>query len=148
MYLSEMAPSQWRGGLNIAFQFLITLGIVIANMINYATSKMSKDGWRISLGLASVPAIIVILGGIFCPETPNSLIERNLKEEGKSILRKIRGVENIDTEYEDIVEATNMANQVYQYLLLLILNILNFLNSSNFILFHFNLNQSCIKHVN
>ncbi|KAG0568535.1 hypothetical protein KC19_6G026600 [Ceratodon purpureus] len=112
MYLSEMAPSQWRGGLNIAFQFLITLGIVIANMINYATSKMSKDGWRISLGLASVPAIIVILGGIFCPETPNSLIERNLKEEGKSILRKIRGVENIDTEYEDIVEATNMANQV------------------------------------
>lgn len=107
-----MAPAQWRGGFNIAFQFLITLGIVIANMINYATSKMAKNGWRISLGLAIVPAVLVILGGIFCPETPNSLIERNLKEEGKIILRKIRGVENINDEYEDIVEATNLANLV------------------------------------
>ena len=112
MYLSEMAPAKWRGGFNIAFQFLITLGIVIANMINYGTSKMAKEGWRISLGLAVIPAIFVIFGGIFCLEIPNSLIERNFKEEGKRVLYKIRGVKNIDVEYEDIVEATNLANQV------------------------------------
>lgn len=33
-------------------------------------------GWRVSLALAGVPAIVLTLGGIFLPDTPNSLIER------------------------------------------------------------------------
>ena len=33
-------------------------------------------GWRLSLGLAIVPAIILTIGGIILPESPNSLIER------------------------------------------------------------------------
>jgi len=130
MYLSEMAPAQHRGALNILFQFSTTLGIVVANLINYGTSKMSKEGWRVSLGLAGVPAIILIGGGLFCPESPNSLIEqdfknivssnngnrktkRDLKKEGREVLQRIRGSNsNIDAEYEDIVEAANLANQV------------------------------------
>ena len=42
-------------------------------------------------------------GGILLPETPNSLIERGHLEEARRVLKKIRGTENIDVEYEDIV---------------------------------------------
>ena len=112
IYLSEIAPANWRGALNITFQLAITVGILFANLINYATSKMNHNGWRYSLGIAIIPAIIVILGGIFCPETPNSLIERNFNDEGRKILQKIRGVDNIEVEYLDIVEATKLAKQV------------------------------------
>jgi len=112
MYLSEMAPAQHRGACNILFQLSTTLGIVMANLINYGTSKMFKGGWRISLGLTIVPAIILIGGGLFCPKSPNSLVERNLKEQGRKVLQKIRGTSKIDAEYEDIVEAANLANQV------------------------------------
>ncbi|CAI0415419.1 unnamed protein product [Linum tenue] len=58
LYLSEMAPSQLRGALNIGFQMAITIGILVAGLINFTFA--SKDwGWRASLGLAAVPAIMI-----------------------------------------------------------------------------------------
>lgn len=35
LYLSEMAPAQLRGALNIGFQMATTLGILVAGLINY-----------------------------------------------------------------------------------------------------------------
>jgi MFS family permease len=106
-----MAPPKHRGALNILFQFAITIGILVANIINWLTAS-HVHGWRYSLGLAVVPAIMLISGSLFLPDTPNSLIERGEKEKGKAILRKIRGVENVDVEYDEIVETSNLANQV------------------------------------
>ena len=34
-------------------------------------------GWRLSLGLALVPAVIFTLGTVFCPDTPNSVLEHD-----------------------------------------------------------------------
>ncbi|KAE8690503.1 Sugar transport protein 8 [Hibiscus syriacus] len=45
-------------------------------------------------------------------ETPTSLIERNKMEKGVKVLRKIRGVENVDNEFDSIVHACEMARQV------------------------------------
>lgn len=42
---------------------------------------------------AAVPAVILFLGSIFLPETPNSLIERGHFEEGRKVLERIRGVQ-------------------------------------------------------
>ena len=106
-----MAPANWRGALNILFQLATTAGILLANVINYFTST-HPYGWRISLGLAIVPAICLISGGLFCPETPNSLIERGHVEEGRRILQKIRGTMNVDAEYEDMVEASEISKTV------------------------------------
>ena len=82
LYLSEMAPAKMRGMLNISFQLMITVGILAANLINYFTAKISGGwGWRISLGLAAVPAIIMAGGSLFLPDTPNSLVARGKEEE-------------------------------------------------------------------
>ncbi|KAG0583677.1 hypothetical protein KC19_3G154100 [Ceratodon purpureus] len=112
LYLSEMAPSKYRGAFNIMFQMATTIGILIANLINYGTDKMAKDGWRVSLGLAGVPAILLCLGGLFCYETPNSLIERGHKEKGREVLAKIRGTDNVTAEYNDMIEASEIAQAV------------------------------------
>lgn len=107
LYLSEMAPPKLRGALNIGFQMATTIGIFVANLVNYGTSKMKSNGWRVSLGLAAVPAIIMTVGSIFLPDTPNSLIERGLKEEAKRTLEKIRGTNsNVEVELNDLVEAS------------------------------------------
>ena len=34
-------------------------------------------GWRLSLGLALVPAVIFTVGTAFCPDTPNSVLEHD-----------------------------------------------------------------------
>ena len=60
----------------MAFQLCVVLGILIAQSINVGTSQIQPYGWRISLGLAAVPGFILLMGGLFLPETPNSLIER------------------------------------------------------------------------
>jgi MFS transporter, SP family, sugar:H+ symporter len=108
-----MAPARLRGMLNILFQLMITIGILVANLINYGTAKIAGGwGWRVSLGLAGVPALMITLGALFLPDTPNSLIERGHAEEAKEMLRKIRGTENINAEYEDLVAASEEAKLV------------------------------------
>lgn len=93
------------------FQLATTIGILTANIINYGTGKVHW-GWRLSLGLAIVPAAMLTLGAIFVPETPNSLIERGKFDQGKVVLKKIRGTNNIDEEYDDIVIASHQAQAI------------------------------------
>ena len=65
------------------------------------------------LGLAWVPAILLCLGGLLCLETPNSLIERGKTEQGRAVLRKIRGTNcNMQPEFEDMVEASETARRM------------------------------------
>lgn len=94
------------------FQLATTIGILVANVINYGTNQMHPNGWRVSLGLAAVPAVLLTLGGLFCPETPNSLIERGKTDEGHHILTKIRGTDNVNAEYDEMLEASKIAQRV------------------------------------
>ncbi|KAF5751394.1 sugar transport protein 8-like [Tripterygium wilfordii] len=112
LFISEIAPAKYRGGLNICFQLLITVGILIANMINYKTSNVHPYGWRISVGGASVPAVILLIGSFVIVETPVSLIERGKTDQGIRTLRKIRGVEDVEKEYQEILRSTEFAKQI------------------------------------
>ncbi|KAJ8764643.1 hypothetical protein K2173_006725 [Erythroxylum novogranatense] len=112
LFLSEIAPVHRRGAVNILFQLFVTIGILIANLVNYGTSKMYPNGWRVSLGLASVPAAVLFIGSIFITETPTSLIENGKEEEGYAALKKIRGVSNVDDEFKQIKNACVVAQQV------------------------------------
>ncbi|KAJ6890692.1 hypothetical protein NC651_024256 [Populus alba x Populus x berolinensis] len=112
LFLSEIAPVERRGAVNILFQFFVTVGIFFANLVNYGTSKMHPYGWRVSLGLAGVPAVFLFIGSIVITETPTSLIERGNETAGQSTLRRIRGVENVSSEFEQIKAASEIARQV------------------------------------
>ncbi|KAJ8617521.1 hypothetical protein MRB53_013707 [Persea americana] len=107
-----MAPAHLHGGLNMMFQLATTLGVFTAKIINYGTEKIKPWGWRLSLGLAAVPALLMTVGGFLLPETPNSLIEQGLKVEGRIILKKIRGTRDVDAEFQDMIEASELANSI------------------------------------
>ena len=85
IYSSEMSPPKYRGALNLLFQWCVTIGIIIAQLVNYGTETNYQYGWRISLALAAVPAFMILAGGIFLPETPSSLIARNYHDEGRKV---------------------------------------------------------------
>ena len=66
--LSEMAPYKLWGSLNIIFQLCITIGILIANVLNYVTTKIKGGyGWRVSLGGAAVPTLFIVISSFFLP---------------------------------------------------------------------------------
>ena len=113
VYLSEMAPAKIRGALNIGFQMAITIGILVAQLVNYGTAKIQGGwGWRLSLALAAVPAIMLTIGSIFLPDTPNSILERGHTEKARRMLQKIRGTDNVDEEFQDLMDATKAAKKV------------------------------------
>ncbi|KAL0346620.1 UNVERIFIED_CONTAM: Sugar transport protein 14 [Sesamum calycinum] len=112
LYLSEMAPSKIRGAVNQLFQLTTCLGILVANFVNYGVERIHPWGWRLSLGLAAVPAILMFIGGLFLPETPNSLVEQGRLDEARQILEKVRGTPKVEAEFQDLVDASNAAQAI------------------------------------
>ena len=111
LYLSEVAPFNFRGALNMLFQLFTTIGILIAGLVNYGVQDW-WEGWRLSLGLAAAFALGLLVGSIILPESPNSLIERGRVEDGRRVLQRLRGTQDVEVEVEDIIEATELANRV------------------------------------
>ncbi|KAJ4951590.1 hypothetical protein NE237_028422 [Protea cynaroides] len=107
VYLSEMAPSKWRGAFNIGFQFFMSTGVVVANGVNYGAARL-QWGWRLSLGLAVLPALIMTLGALLISDTPSSLVERGKLVEAEQSLRRARGVDsNIENELNALIDSTD-----------------------------------------
>lgn len=111
LFLSEVAPVEYRGAVNILFQLFVTIGILVANLVNFGTEKIRPWGWRVSLGLAAVPAFGLFIGSWIIPETPTSLVEHNKEELGRKTLKKIRGVDNVDPEFEQLKLACETARK-------------------------------------
>ncbi|PIA50560.1 hypothetical protein AQUCO_01200028v1 [Aquilegia coerulea] len=110
LYLSEMAPSSYRGAINIGFQLSVGIRVISANLINFGTEKIEGNlWWRISLSMALVPALILTIGAFFLPETPNSLIQSaNNHFKAILMLQKVRGV----TDVQDVLESLVKANAI------------------------------------
>lgn len=102
-----------RGTLSIMFQLMITIGILAANLVNYFAARIAGGwGWRIGLGGAGVPALIITVGSLFLPDTPNSLVDRGEPEQARQMLQKIRGVDDVTEEYNDMVTASEGSRKV------------------------------------
>lgn len=48
----------------------------LVQLVNLGAQWIPDWGWRLSVGLAAMPASILILGGLVLPESPSHLIEK------------------------------------------------------------------------
>jgi hypothetical protein len=106
--LSEDVQSNDIDIVDFTVQFIV----VDAEYISCNNRFKGGWGWRISLGLGGIPALLLTLGAYLVVDTPNSLIERGHLEKGKAVLRKIRGTDNIEPEFLELVEASRVAKEV------------------------------------
>ncbi|XP_047064183.1 sugar transport protein MST1-like [Lolium rigidum] len=112
VYLSETAPARWRGAFTSAYNTFVVIGILSATITNYITNRIPGWGWRVSLGLAAVPGVIIVLGAFFIPDTPSSLVLRGHPDKARAALQRIRGRHaSVDAEFKDIVRAVDEARQ-------------------------------------
>ncbi|MFJ4005708.1 sugar porter family MFS transporter [Streptomyces sp. NPDC090023] len=87
MYVAELAPKSIRGRLVLCFQLAIGVGIVIATIVG-ASKAVS---WRVSIGAAAAPALLMLLGQLRLPESPRWLILRKGDVEGaEEVLKEVR----------------------------------------------------------
>ncbi len=100
VYLSEVAPPHARGWVVSLFQLAVTVGIVVAYLTDYAFAGVG--GWRWMLGLAVAPALVFGTGMFFLPETPRWLIRGGHHEVAHGVLVRIRGLDDVNVEIEEI----------------------------------------------
>jgi len=84
VYVSELAAPGSRGRLIGLYQFALTLGIAIADLVGYALA--SSHGWRLMFGLGAVPAIVFALLVFTVPESPRWLVSRGRVAEATTVL--------------------------------------------------------------
>ena len=99
-YISESAPTDVRGSLSSLFQLAITLGILIAYLVNAAFAP--SEDWRWPVGLAFVPALVLFAGMYFLPETPRWLVSKDRDDEARRVLSHTRTEEEIEQELQEI----------------------------------------------
>ncbi|XP_022636399.1 sugar transport protein 5 isoform X2 [Vigna radiata var. radiata] len=114
LYLSEIAPPKRRGAFNAGFNFFVGIGVLAAGCINYGTAKHTW-GWRVSLGLAVVPAAVMTVGALLITDTPSSLVERGKIDQARRALRKARGSStDVEPELEELIKWSQIAKSVEQ----------------------------------
>jgi SP family galactose:H+ symporter-like MFS transporter len=100
VYISEVSPANARGWQVSLFQLAITVGILVAYIVDYAFAPM--QGWRWMFGLAVVPATIFGLGMLFLPESPRWLAKRGHHDRARAVLIRIRGTSDVSAELQEI----------------------------------------------
>lgn len=104
-YMSEMAPAKKRGRISGLNQLMIVSGMLLSYIVDFILQVLPDVfAWRLMLGLAAVPALILFLGVLRLPESPRFLVKLNKIEEAKKVLTYIRPKEDVDSELEDIIE--------------------------------------------
>lgn len=109
VYLSEIAPPEIRGRLSGLNQLMISTGILVAYLVNLALS--SYGAWRLMLGLAAAPAVVLLVGLSFLPESPRWLVKRGREDEARAVLGRYREAERIDAEIEDIKQVNRQEEE-------------------------------------
>ncbi|KAL2126087.1 hypothetical protein VTI74DRAFT_1723 [Chaetomium olivicolor] len=91
LYQSETAPKWIRGFIVSAYQWAITIGLLLAAVVNNATSNRNDTGcYRIPVAVQLAWSLILFFGLLILPETPRYLIKKDNAEKAAQSLSRLR----------------------------------------------------------
>jgi sugar porter (SP) family MFS transporter len=91
LYAAESAKAEHRGRLVSAYQLAITIGILVAEIIDAALSD--SEDWRLMLGIAVVPGALLVTLMVFMPDTPRWLLKVGRRRDAEDAYEKVNGPE-------------------------------------------------------
>lgn len=105
VFLAEVAPSEMRGQMVSMNQLMIVAGQFLSFGVNawLGTAFGSNAAiWRVMLGVASIPGIILWIGMYFVPETPRWLASQGRFKDALASLMKVRSADDAQSEINEI----------------------------------------------
>ncbi|OBT77704.1 hypothetical protein VF21_03741 [Pseudogymnoascus sp. 05NY08] len=113
LYQSETAPKWIRGVIVGAYQLAITIGLLLAAVVDNATSKRNDTGsYRIPIAVQFAYAIILGGGMLFLPETPRYLVKRTRHDKAARSLARLR---RLGVDHPAIVQELNEIEANHKY---------------------------------
>ncbi|BBO33329.1 sugar porter family MFS transporter [Lacipirellula parvula] len=122
MYISEISPARSRGRLVSINQMTVVIGILAAQIVNWAIARdvpaeISADallqswygqaGWRWMFGAGAVPAMAFLGLAFILPESPRWLARAGRNSEAEVVLATISGAIEARTEMAAIRHSLN-----------------------------------------
>jgi sugar porter (SP) family MFS transporter len=129
LYISEVAPPQYRGRLVSLFQVTITVGIVAAMLCNAALQHHAAaagfggaglwrqlfvaQAWRGMFLLQCVPAALFFVAALTVPESPRWLVLRSRPDGAREVLRRLRAApQEAEEELRQIKSAIDAEREI------------------------------------
>ncbi|OCT54292.1 putative glucose transporter rco-3 [Cladophialophora carrionii] len=114
LYMSEICPRKVRGALVAGYQFCITIGILLASCVDYATQDRPDTGsYRIPIAIQFAWGLILGGGLLFLPDSPRYFVKRGRVEKAMQALSRLRGQPQ-ESEYIQVEIAEIIANDEYE----------------------------------
>ncbi len=108
VFVAESAPAAWRGSLLVAYQVATVTGIIAGYLAAYLLA--GSHNWRLMLGLAAAPAVLVMLVTLRLPDTARWYLLKGRVGEAREVLRRIEtgaSVEWVERELAEIAGAVD-----------------------------------------
>lgn len=103
MFLSEIAPFNYRGAFGTLHQLFVTLGIFLSSVFGIQEILGTKDLWPYLILLEIVPAVVSLVLLPCVPETPRFLLlVRSNRDEAAGALRFYRKRTDVDADMEEM----------------------------------------------
>lgn len=113
LYQSETAPKWIRGTIVGAYQLAITIGLLLAAIVDNATAKRNDTGsYRIPIAVQFAWALILFFGMLLLPETPRMWIKRGKPEKAAKSLSRLR---RLDVDHPALVEELGEIQANHEY---------------------------------
>jgi sugar porter (SP) family MFS transporter len=92
LYMSEIAPRKVRGAVVSGYQFCVTIGLMLASCVDYATENRNNSGsYRIPIGMQMAWALILATGLLMLPESPRFFVKKGQLDKAVDVLSRVRG---------------------------------------------------------
>ena len=103
VYVAESAPAAVRGSLLTAYQLAIVSGLIVGYLTGYLLA--GTHSWRWMLGLAAVPAMLLLPLLIRMPDTARWYLLKGRVDDARRALLRVEPNANVDEELAEIGRA-------------------------------------------
>ncbi len=106
VFVAESVPARIRGATLVAYQVSTVIGIIIGYLVAALLSDVNDQyNWRLMLGIAAVPAVILLPFLVRLPETARWYMLRNRREEARKSLTVTDPDADIEHELDEMAAA-------------------------------------------
>lgn len=103
VYVAESAPTAVRGSLLTAYQVTILGGIILGYLVGYLLA--GAHAWRWMLGIAAVPAVVLLPLLMRLPDTARWYMLKGRVEDARQALSRLEPADAVETQLAEIADA-------------------------------------------
>jgi sugar porter (SP) family MFS transporter len=115
VFVAESVPASARGSLLVGYGVASVIGLIVGYLVAYLLAD--THNWRLMLGLAAVPAVVLVLLLLRVPDSARWYMLKGRVEDARQTLRRVEPKSDAETELAEIARALHEEEQEHVGLL-------------------------------